>query len=210
MNSRLRWRVAATLAVTLGISIFAWYPFLADRYGLASPGFILEKRLRLGLDLKGGIQMVLRVNTDDAVLVETRNTAGRLEGALTRQGVKRGPIEVLGPGQFRVADVIAESDRAFRRVSDEVAGNFDRTSGLRDTYTFAIARDALASLRTETVRQARQTVERRVNELGVAEPIIAIQGRAADQILVQLPGIADMDRARGVLGATALLEWKLV
>ena len=210
MNSRLRWRVAATFAVTLGISIFAWYPFLADRYGLASPGFILEKRLRLGLDLKGGIQMVLRVNTDDAVLVETRNTAGRLEEALTRQGVKRGPIEVLGPGQFRVADVIAESDRAFRRVSDEVAGNFDRASGLRDTYTFAIAQDALASLRTETVRQARQTVERRVNELGVAEPIIAIQGRAADQILVQLPGIADMDRARDVLGATALLEWKLV
>jgi protein-export membrane protein SecD/preprotein translocase SecF subunit len=210
MNSRLRWRVAATLAVTLGISIFAWYPFLADRYGLANPGFILEKRLRLGLDLKGGIQMVLRVNTDDAVLVETRNTAGRLEEALTRQGVKRGAIEVLGPGQFRVADVIAESDRAFRRVADEVAGNFDRTSGLRDTYTFAIAPDALASLRTETVRQARQTVERRVNELGVAEPIIAIQGRAADQILLQLPGIADMDRARDILGATALLEWKLV
>ena len=210
MNSRLRWRVAATVAVTLGISIFAWYPFLADRYGLASPDFILEKRLRLGLDLKGGIHMVLRVNTDDAVLVETRNTAGRLDEALTRQGVKRGPIEVVGPGQFRVADVIAEGDQAFRRVSDEVAGDFDRSSGLRDTYTFAIARDALASLRTETVRQARQTVERRVNELGVAEPLIAIQGRATDEILVQLPGVADMDRARDILGATALLEWKLV
>jgi protein-export membrane protein SecD/preprotein translocase SecF subunit len=210
MNSRLRWRVAATVAVTFGISIFAWYPFLADRYGLASPAFILEKRLRLGLDLKGGVHMVLRVNTDDAVLVETRNTAGRLEEALTRQGVKRGPIDVLGPGQFRVADVIAEDDRTVRRVSDEVVRDFDRKSGPRETYTFAITPDALASLRTETVRQARQTVERRVNELGVAEPLIAIQGAASDEIVVQLPGVADMERAREILGATALLEWKLV
>ena len=151
MNTRLRWRIVVTVAVTFGISIFAWYPFLADRYGLPNPAFILEKRLRLGLDLKGGVHMVLRVNTDDAVLVETRNTAGRLDEALTRQGVKRGPIEVLGPGRFRVAGVIAEDDRAFRRVSDEVASGFDRESGLRGTYTFTIARDALASLRTNTV-----------------------------------------------------------
>ena len=101
MKGRLRWRFVVTVAVTFVISIFAWYPFLADRYGLASPGFIREKRLRLGLDLKGGVHMVLRVNTDDAVLVDTRNTAGRLDEALTRQGVKRGPIEVLGAGRFR-------------------------------------------------------------------------------------------------------------
>ena len=111
MNSRLRWKIVVTVVVTLGISIFAWYPLLADRYGLPNPGFIQEKRLRLGLDLKGGVQMVLRVNTDDAVLVETRNTAARLDEALTRQGVKRGPIEVLGPGRFRVADVAAERRR---------------------------------------------------------------------------------------------------
>ena len=81
MNSRLRWRIVATLVVTFAISIFAWYPLLADRYGLASPAFILKNRLRLGLDLKGGVHMVLRVNTDDAVLVETRNTVARLEEA---------------------------------------------------------------------------------------------------------------------------------
>ena len=210
MNSRLRWKFVVTIVVTFVISIFAWYPLLADRYGLTHPAFMLEKRLRLGLDLKGGVQMVLRVNTDDAVLVDTRNTAARLEDALTRQGVKRGPIEVLGAGRFRVADVVAEDDGAFRRVSDEVAGGFSRESGVRGAYTFTIARDALASLRTNTVAQARQTVERRVNELGVAEPLIAVQGAAADELVVQLPGIADMDRARDIIGATALLEWKLV
>ncbi len=210
MNSRLRWRIVATVVVTFAISIFAWYPLLADRYGLAGPGFILDNRLRLGLDLKGGVHMVLRVNTDDAVLVETRNTAAKLEEALTREGVRTGPIEVVGPGQLRVPGATADGDQVFRRVSDQVVGDFDRASATGGGYILTITRAALASLRTETVRQASETVERRVNGLGVTEPLIAIQGAAADEIVVQLPGVADMERARDILGATALLEWKMV
>ena len=127
MKSRLRWRFVVTVAVTFVISIFAWYPFLADRYGLASPDFILEKRLRLGLDLKGGVHMVLRVNTDDAVLVETRNTAGRLEEALAREGVKTGSIDVLGPGRLRVPGISADDEGTLRRVSADVAGDWGQT-----------------------------------------------------------------------------------
>jgi protein-export membrane protein SecD/preprotein translocase SecF subunit len=208
MNTRVRWRIVVTVVITLGISIFAWYPFLADRYGLPNPAFMQDKRLRLGLDLKGGVHMVLRVNTDDAVLVETRNTAGRLDEALTRQGVKRGTIEVVGPGRLRVTDVAGDDDRAFRQISDEVVSGFGREPGVDGAYAFTITPAALASLRTDTVAHARQTVERRVDELGVAEPLIAIQG--ADELVVQLPGVVDMERARDVLGATALLEWKLV
>ena len=74
MNRRLRWRVAITVAVTLGLSIFAWYPLLADYYGLSRPGFILNTRLQLGLDLRGGVHMILRVNTD-GTMVEARNAS---------------------------------------------------------------------------------------------------------------------------------------
>jgi protein-export membrane protein SecD/preprotein translocase SecF subunit len=210
MNSRLRWRIVLTVVVTFGMSIFAWYPLLADRYGLTRPDFIVQKRLKLGLDLKGGVQMVLRVNTDDAVVVDTRNATGRLAEALTRQGIKTGAIETLGPGRFRVTGVAVESEGMFRQVSDEVISGFNRESGVNGIYTFTVARDALASLRATTVTQATQTIERRVNELGVTEPLIAVQGKSADEILVQLPGVGDMDRARNVLGATALLQWKLV
>ena len=210
MNSRLRWRIVVTAAVTLAVSIFAWYPWFADRWGLTGPGFILEKRLKLGLDLRGGVHMVLRVNTDDAVLVETRNTVRRLEETLTRQHVEAGRIEVLGAGRFRVHDVAAESNNAFERLADDLAGNFHRERESHQTYTFTIDPGTLATLRGDTVKQARQTVERRVDELGVAEPLIAVQGRAGDELLVQLPGLADMDRARSILGATALLEWKIV
>ncbi len=64
--------------------------------------------------------------------------------------------------------------------------------------------------RDEIVAQARQAVDRRINELGVSEPLIAVQGANRDELLVQLPGFADVTRARNVLGTTALLEWKLV
>ena len=209
MNKNVRRRLIITAAITLGISVFAWYPLLADRFGLPRPDFIESKRLRLGLDLKGGVQMVLRVNTDDAVMVETRAVAGRVGEALTRQHVTTGSIEVLGPGRFRVPEVAAADVAALRRISEEAAADFT-TEANGSTHTFVIDPSARERLRTDTIEQARQTVERRVNELGVAEPMIAIQGRAADEIAVQLPGVADTERARNVLGATALLEWKLV
>ena len=169
-----------------------------------------DKRLRLGLDLEGGVHLVMRVNTDDAVLLETRNTAARLDEGLGRHGVARQSVDVLGPGQFRVTGIAADGAPAFRRVSDEVAAGFERASRAGGEYTFTMNRQALASLRADTVLQARHAVERRVNALGVAEPIIAIQGAAGDEIQMQLAGIDDMDRAREILGATALLEWKIV
>ena len=67
-----------------------------------------------------------------------------------------------------------------------------------------------SSLREEAVRQALQTIERRVNELGVSEPIVAPHGIGGDQILVQLPGVSDVARAKALIRSTSLLELKLV
>ena len=209
MHKRLRWRIITVVAVTLGISIFAWYPLLAARSGLWVPDFMLNRQLRLGLDLKGGVHMVLRVNTDDAVLVETRNTADRLEEALTKRQMKAS-IEVLRPGQFRVHGVGSHDDSTFRTIANEIASLFNRESDGRGAYTFNIPEITLHDLRADTVGQARQAIDRRVNELGVTEPVIAVQGTAGNEIFVQLPGMVDMERARDILGATALLEWKLV
>src|SRR5205809_1272939 len=66
------------------------------------------------------------------------------------------------------------------------------------------------NLRDEAVVQARQTIERRVNELGVTEPSIAQQGQNGDQILVQLPGVTDVNRAKEIIRSTGLLELKIV
>ena len=99
-------------------------------------------------------------------------------------------------------------DAAFRQAAEQEAVNFERSAGTDGSHTFRMRPNVALTLREEAVVQARQTIERRVNELGVTEPSIAQQG--ADQILVQLPGVSDVDRAKEVIGSPGMLELKLV
>jgi preprotein translocase subunit SecD len=111
---------------------------------------------------------------------------------------------------FRVAGVSPTEDAAFRQAAGEVQTNFDRNAGLNGTYTFAMKPTVQIALREEAVVEERQTIERRVNDLGVAEPSVAQQGNSGDQILVQLPGFTDIDRAKAIISAGGVLELKLV
>src|SRR4029079_12864425 len=77
-------------------------------------------------------------------------------------------------------------------------------------YTFTMRPNIQINLRDEAVVQARQTIERRVNELGVTEPSIAQQGTNGDQILVQLPGVTDVENAKSIIQSTGKLELKIV
>jgi preprotein translocase subunit SecD len=104
-------------------------------------------------------------------------------------------MDAPDPTHFSVDGVPPAQDAAFRTAANEVQANFDRGTGVNGTYTFTMKPNIQVNLREEAVVQARQTIERRVNELGVAEPSIAQQG--ADQILVQLPGVDDVERAKG-------------
>ena len=99
-------------------------------------------------------------------------------------------------------------DQAFRAAAVEPDTVFNRASGA-GRYTYTMKPNIANQLRGEAVTQALQTIERRVNELGVAEPIVARQG-GVDQILVQLPGVSDVQRAKDIIRSTALLELKFV
>src|SRR5690606_27487647 len=80
--------------------------------------------------------------------------------------------------------------------------------GAGGAYTFTMREDVETDMREQSVVQARETIDRRVNELGVAEPNISRQGN--DQIMVQLPGVDDVARAKEIIRDTAFLELKLV
>jgi preprotein translocase subunit SecD len=121
-----------------------------------------------------------------------------------------GDVTIVGPTQFRVEGVPDDQAAAFRDVSNEVSIDYNRQSGVGGTYDFVMRPNIVVQLRNESVQQALQTIERRVNELGVAEPIVAPHGTAGDQILVQLPGVTDVDRAKEIIRSTALLELKIV
>ncbi len=192
MAKNLRWKLLVIVGV-IALSVYAFYP--------------PQEKVRLGLDLKGGVHLVMRVQTDDAVRLETETTADRLREQMKTQNIA-GTITVASPTEFRVDGVPSEQDAAFRQLLTDVESVFNRAPGA-GTYTFSMRPNIANQLREEAVTQALQTIERRVNELGVAEPIIA-RHSADDQILIQLPGVTDVGRAKQIIRSTAQLELKLV
>ncbi len=196
MAKNLRWKALIIVGVVVA-AVFAVYP--------------PEDQIRLGLDLRGGVHMVLRVQTDDALQVETETSAEQLSEQASLAGIVLASSAAVSPTEIRVEGVPPDRDQEFRQIADDLLQvSHDRESGAGGTYTFRVQPGVERQLREESVQQALQTIERRVNELGVAEPIVAPHGVAGDQILVQLPGVEDVARAKEIIRSTALLELKLV
>ena len=194
MNKSLRWRVLAILAVVV-IGAWAVYP--------------PKDKVRLGLDLKGGVHLVLRVQTDDALRLETETSMNRLREDLVTAGASGVVATAASPSEFQIVGVPPEHDATLRQAATEVELTYNRESGVAGTYVFRMKPNIANQIRQETVDQAIRTIERRVNELGVAEPIVARHG-GQDQVLVQLPGVSDVARAKEIIRSTALLELSLV
>jgi preprotein translocase subunit SecD len=195
MGKEIRWRVLLIVAV-IGACLWAIIP--------------PAQKIRLGLDLKGGVHLVLRVNTDDALRLETVTTMERVRDELDRAGITIGAVKDLNPTQFQVSGVSPQQDGLFRQTVTEAQANFNRESGVGGAYTFTMKPNIVVQLRADAVTQAKQTIERRVNDLGVTEPLVAMQGSTGDQLLVQLPGVTEVQRAKDIIHSTALLELKLV
>ena len=155
------------------------------------------------------MHLVLRVQTDDALRIETETSADRFREQMKTRGVA---------GTVAAAASDGSGWRACRRIRmlrfatwpTRSRSTTTREPGVSGTYDFVLRPIVATQLRNESVRQALQTIERRVNELGVAEPIVALYGTGGDQILVQLPGVTDVARAKEIIRSTALLELKIV
>lgn len=194
MNRNIRWRLLV-IAGLVGLCIWGIYP--------------PSKTVRLGLDLKGGVHLVLRVQTDDALRLETEMAMNRLREQLVQAGASSVTARALDPLAFEISGVPSEHDATLRNAATETEVTFNRESGAGGTYVFRMKPNIANQVRQETVEQAIRTIERRVNELGVAEPIVARHG-GAEQIIVQLPGVSDVARAKEIIRSTSLLELKLV
>jgi preprotein translocase subunit SecD len=210
MYKNLRWKILTILAVLVVFGGLGVYPVLAERYRWPSPGWLQAKALKLGLDLKGGVELVMRVNTDDALKISTTSVSEQLRESLKSAGLPEVTITVPSPTTFRVEGVPQANDAQFRASADELAGtNYDRNPLAGGSYEFRMKPIVERDLRNQAVEQAMQTIDRRVNELGVTEPTIARQSNA-EQLIVQMPGVTDVARAKEIIRETALLEFRLV
>ena len=210
MRGKLRVKVLSILVVLVVFGAIGVYPLVAERYRIPAPNWLKDQRLKMGLDLEGGVRLVLRVRTDEALRVETENEMERLREELTTRGIPVASLAAQDATHFHVEGVPPAQDDAFRQAATDLLTNFDRTAGLNGTHSFAMRPTVQIALREAAVVQNRENIERRVNELGVSEPSIARQGQSGDRIVVELPGVSDVKRAKAVIHATGLLEWKLV
>jgi preprotein translocase subunit SecD len=207
--ANIRWKVITILVAGVVFTALGVYPIVAARYGINSPGWLMDKQLKLGLDLKGGVHLVMRVETDEALRGETAIEMERLREELQNRKIVVTGMVPVNATQFRVDGVPPAQDADFRQAATEVQTNFDRGSNVNGSYTFTMKPNVAINLADEAVVQARQTIERRVNELGVTEPSIA-QDDANKQIVVQLPGVTDVEKAKSIIGSPGKLELKIV
>src|SRR5947207_12726749 len=136
--ANLRWRLITIVAVLVIFGAVGVYPLVAPRLGINGPSWLMSKALKLGLDLKGGVHLVLRVQTDDALRLETETESERLREQLATAKVTVTGVMPVGVTQFKVEGVRPDQDAGFRQAANEVSGNFDRDSGTNGTYTFSM------------------------------------------------------------------------
>ena len=195
MKKNLRWKALVILAVIVGCT-WAFYP--------------PQEKIKLGLDLKGGIHLIMKVNTDDALVAVTREVADNLSEILDQDSVAFVSIDVVEPGKLAVEGLDDNGDSALRLAVDRNFPEWDVRSVAGSGFELEMRPADIRILQEETVSQAIQTIRRRVDALGVAEPVIVPHGDRSSQILVQLPGFDDVARAKKIIKSTAKLELRIV
>ena len=150
--SNLRWKLVTIIVVTVVFAAVGVYPIVAARWGLTGPKVLTERQLKLGLDLKGGVNLVLRVQTDDALRIEAETEMERLRELLSTARINTTNIAIAGTNAFKVEGVSPDQDSAFRTSANEVSANFDRDSGVNGTYTFTLKPNIATQLRDRKLK----------------------------------------------------------
>jgi len=217
MPNKLRWKLIVIACVFLGcLAGIIQLPRSKEEL-LAN----WRKNIRLGLDLKGGSQIVMQIQVQDAFKAEADRAIDRLREALGRAGVTYVAMERNEPGSVEAADAIQITIRGvqenrvadFRRIADDVLGHGWTLLPEEGTgFRLAMRSENASRLRQDTVTQSINTLDRRVNGLGVAETSIQQRGGSDGgvEILIQLPGIDDTARVKRILQTKAMLEWASV
>ncbi|SDR70397.1 protein translocase subunit SecD [Pseudomonas oryzae] len=165
--------------------------------------------MKLGLDLSGGVHFLLEVDMDKAVTARLNVYEGEVKSLLRKERVRYRSLPVQdGAIQLGFTDEAAldEAESLIRKTYNEFDLQRGERNGLQ-VLRLALSQTKLAEIREYSIKQNLTTVRNRVNELGVAEPLVQRQG--ASRIVVELPGVQDTAEAKRILGKTANLEFRL-
>jgi len=164
----------------------------------------------LGLDLRGGVHFMLQVDMQAALTKKAESLAGDLRSVMREKNIRHSGISRNSQTieiRFRDTQTLAAAKALIQEQFTDLQTR-DVPEGVEYKLTATIKADAARRIQDQALKQNIVTLHNRINELGVAEPVIAQQG--TDRIVVQLPGVQDTAKAKDILGRTATLEMRLV
>jgi len=200
----ISWKLVLVFAVVIAAIIYILPTFKADLWP--------HKKINLGLDLQGGMHLVLEVDSEKAVESTAERISQEIRQQLRQERLRNVAVDRIEGSKISALVKTEENIDKFKELLDDDFRDLKKISEktANGTYTIVLGltdddRDHIEKL---AVDQALETIRNRIDQFGVAEPDIRRQGE--NRILIQLPGIKDSQRAKDLIGKTALLEFKLV
>jgi preprotein translocase subunit SecD len=212
MNPNLKWKALFIFAVIL-LCIYSviGYPDFPTSLTALKNNF--EHQIKLGLDLQGGTHLILQVQVQEAIAQETDQTVDRLTTAMRSKNIRYDEVRRADDTHIVVRNVPSDQLTAFRDlIHEQYEGVWELAPapGEPASYMLTLRPSEIARVQESTMSQSLETIERRINALGLTEPTIQAHGRNDNEILVQLPGEGDPERAKAVIQAGGQLELMLL
>ena len=207
MSGNLRWKALLIAIITI-VSLVYLSTSISDQF----PEWWPKKQIKLGLDLQGGTHLLLEVETSKAVENAVERVSGDLKDSLLKKGIRYSKLERINGNEILIEfqnSVYMDKlkgvlDSEFFNLKELTAKDYKEKSSVR----LGFSAKEVEHIEKFAVDQSLETIRNRIDQFGVSEPIIQKEGEK--NILVQLPGIKDIKRAKNLIGKTALLEFKLV
>jgi preprotein translocase subunit SecD len=197
------WKLFLVFAVIVVAIIYVLPTFKAELWP--------RKQINLGLDLQGGMHLALEVDTAKAVEGQVERISQEIRDQLRKKRIRKVALNRIDGNKIAATVQDLESlDKFYELLKEdfEFLKRAPETEGDVTTVFLELPANESDEVEKLAVDQALETIRNRIDQFGVAEPDIRRQGEK--RILIQLPGIKDTDRAKDLIGRTALLEFKLV
>ncbi|HLY99219.1 MAG TPA: protein translocase subunit SecD [Candidatus Angelobacter sp.] len=170
----------------------------------------LRESIHLGLDLKGGVHLILQVKVNEAVSSDSDHAAEVLREQLQKKNVSftdiSKPDSVNHPETIIVKGLTADAGQQLRTIAQDFLPDYEASRAGEGEWNVTMKPTRQASLKQETLTKSIEAIRTRVDSLGVSEPVIQENGLGNYQILVQLPGVDDPERVKDIIKSTARLE----
>ena len=208
MKTNIKTRLIVIIAV-LVVFIFGIFRVPHGVSGQALKQAILQN-IHLGLDLKGGMHLILQVKVDEAIGAATDTDIAGIQSDLQRNGIAGVTVskpDANRPDFIQVTGAPADKANDVRSVLESsYSSRFDIAPGVGNSWTLTMKPTVESEAKQRALDQAIEVIQSRTNTLGVSEPIIEPYQLGSYQILVELPGVDDLNRVKDVIQSTARLE----